>query len=129
MTDSIFDYDSDFKIDRVCFDYILYTPSFPVNKIYFTQEYLKKRKWKGVVIVQNLLIKPLYHNSVNIPHFYGFKEKVFDYAMFHGITTGESAAIHWLKNNCIGQWDRIGRYGVEFEFIEDAILYRLIWED
>lgn len=33
----------------------------------------------------------------------------------------------WLKQNCVGRWDKLNCYSVEFELEEDAVLYKLVW--
>ena len=98
------------------------------GEISFTKEYITWRAWEAEVTVDNihtdvlsLTLNRNWHRDEACPG--DLKELMLDL----GTDRPNEAMNFWLELNCEGQWDRIGRYKIDFEFASDAMAYKLTW--
>ncbi len=98
----------------------------------FDESYLKRRQWKAAVTAPGLL----YYRWAKFPgHRRQHPEELIEFAIEYGIVYSngrpnlDDALTYWLEFNCLGRWDKIGHYKIEFEEECDALMYKLIWSE
>lgn len=106
--------------------------SFPGEKDYnveFDAAYLKKRGWKAAITLPGILRQMTFSPFLKSINFIKNKPPELIELINQGADNIDDALSYWLAFNCIGRWDKVGRYKVEFEEECDAFLYKLMWSE
>ncbi len=96
----------------------------------FDEAYLKRRPWKAAVTLTGLL----HHNWRTTPKKdppVELVEFAYEYGIIYsnGKPNLDDALTYWLEFNCLGRWDKVGHYKIDFEDECDALMYKLIWSE
>ena len=91
------------------YEFIYHNDSKRTFDLKFSKEYLERRLWNAEA-------------NVSVTHLYIYNENESYFLTRENAT---KQIVDWLNKNCKGRWDRLRYQEIDFEFKEDALMFKL----